>query len=66
MDAQAIQVMTAVAVPCVLAGVWLLRLEGKVNTESALREALKGDVTDVKADVRYIRERIDRALNGRL
>ena len=38
--------------------VWLIRLEGKVNTNKALHDELKDDV-------RYIRDRIDRALNGR-
>lgn len=37
--------------------IWLIRLEGRVNTNEALHGALK-------EDVRYIRERIDRALNG--
>ena len=38
--------------------VWLVRLEGRVNVNEALQKALK-------ADVEYIRERIDAALNGR-
>jgi sensor domain CHASE-containing protein len=37
--------------------VWLIRLEGRVNTQMALHERLTEDVT-------YIRERIDAALNG--
>jgi sensor domain CHASE-containing protein len=45
------------AVPLVLIGVWLIRLEGRVNTQEALHR-------DLKVDVMYIRERIDRALNG--
>lgn len=38
--------------------IWLIRLEGRVNTYCQR-------VDDLKADVQYIRERIDRALNGR-
>lgn len=38
--------------------VWLIRLEGRVNTQAELHKGLKEDVT-------YIRTRIDRALNGR-
>jgi hypothetical protein len=53
-----------VAVPVVLVGVWLLRLEGRINTQDALRIALKEDVVGLKADVQYIRARIDQALNG--
>ena len=45
----------------VLAGlgglVWLIRLEGRVNTTRELHDSLKADVT-------YIRQRIDNALNG--
>lgn len=47
----------AAAVPVVGVVVWLIRLEGRVNTQSELHKALKEDVS-------YIRERIDRALNG--
>jgi sensor domain CHASE-containing protein len=38
--------------------VWLIRLEGRVNTQAALHDRLSEDVS-------YIRERIDAALNGR-
>lgn len=38
--------------------VWLIRLEGRVNTHQELHRALREDLT-------YIRNRIDRALNGR-
>jgi sensor domain CHASE-containing protein len=37
--------------------VWLIRLEGRINTQAALYENLAEDVT-------YIRTRIDTALNG--
>jgi sensor domain CHASE-containing protein len=51
------QTATAVGVPVILAVVWLIRLEGRVNTQDALHRELKEDVT-------YIRSRIDRAING--
>jgi sensor domain CHASE-containing protein len=57
MDGQSAQVAAAVGVPCLLGLVWLLRLEGRVNTQERLQD-------DLKDDVRYIRERIDKALNG--
>lgn len=37
--------------------VWFVRLEGRVNTQERLH-------ADLKEDVVYIRERIDKALNG--
>jgi hypothetical protein len=48
----------AIVVPTIGFIVWLVRLEGRVNTGEALHRSLKEDVT-------YIRERIDKALNGR-
>lgn len=42
---------------CIGGIVWLVRLEGRVNTAERLHADLKEDVT-------YIRDRIDRALNG--
>ena len=50
------------AIPLALSAVgvivWLIRLEGRVNTHAQR-------FNDLKDDVQYIRERIDRALNGR-
>jgi hypothetical protein len=46
-----------IAVPVVLGGVWLIRLEGRINT-------LDSRVGDIKDDLKYIRQRIDKALNG--
>jgi sensor domain CHASE-containing protein len=37
--------------------VWLIRLEGRIN----MNEKLTSDLTE---DVKYIRDRIDRAING--
>jgi hypothetical protein len=53
-----------VAITFVGAVVWLIRLEGRVNTNEALHATLKANHDELKADVRYIRERIDRALDG--
>jgi hypothetical protein len=53
---------TAVLTTLTLTGlgalVWLIRLEGRINTGEALH-------TELKEDLRYIRDRIDRALHGR-
>ena len=37
--------------------IWFVRLEGRVNGHD-------GQISDVKDDIRYVRDRIDRALNG--
>ena len=37
--------------------VWFVRLEGRVNSHD-------GQIVGIKDDVRYIRDRIDRALDG--
>lgn len=39
--------------------VWLVRLEGRVNTNESVTKGLREDVT-------YIRNRIDQALNGHI
>lgn len=46
----------AVGVPIIAVIVWLVRLEGRVSTTEQR-------FSDLKADVRYIRQRIDSALN---
>lgn len=43
--------------------IWLIRLEGRVNTNEALHATLKDSHDELKDDVRYIRERIDTALS---
>lgn len=58
MDAQTIGTATAVVVPLILGFTWLLRLEGRVNTGEVIQ-------AELKEDVRYIRDRIDRALQWR-
>lgn len=57
MDAEAMKLAALFITPVGAVVIWLLRLEGRVNTNKALQD-------DLKDDVRYIRERIDRALNG--
>jgi hypothetical protein len=47
----------AVGSLAVAALVWLIRLEGRVNLNERL-------TTDLSEDVKYIRDRIDLALNG--
>lgn len=49
--------IVALIVPAITILVWLVRLEGRVNTNEALQKT-------VLAEVLYIRQRIDRALNG--
>jgi hypothetical protein len=51
------QTIAAFGVPAIVAVVWLIRLEGRVNTQDARYQ-------DLRDDLKYIRERIDRALNG--
>ena len=53
-----LQTLVVIAVPTVTVVVWLVRLEGRLNVESAR-------ISSVAEDVRYIRRRIDDALNGR-
>lgn len=57
MDQITVQTALSVAVPVVGIGVWLIRLEGRINVHQALHQKLSEDVA-------YIRDRIDRALNG--
>lgn len=58
MDATTLQTAAAIGVPIAGVVIWLLRLEGRVNTHGELHKQLREDVT-------YIRERIDRAINGK-
>jgi hypothetical protein len=51
--------LAVVVVPSIIGAiVWLVRLEGRINTSDQR-------VADLKDDVSYIRDRIDTALNGR-
>lgn len=55
---QTLDVQSAItlAIPAVGVIVWLVRLEGRINTNEALQKT-------VLADVAYIRERIDQLLD---
>lgn len=53
-----IEAVMAAAVPALGFIVWLLRLEGRINVQDAR-------YTEIKESLAYIRERLDRALNGR-
>lgn len=55
--ALSIEQIAAVLVPAVLALSWLIRLEGRINLQDARYAEIKEALT-------YIRERLDRALNG--
>lgn len=48
--------IAALMVPAITVLVWLVRLEGRVNTNEALQKTVLDEVL-------YIRQRIDRALN---
>jgi sensor domain CHASE-containing protein len=52
------EILLTAAPPIIGAIVWFVRLEGRVNTQSELHQQLRADVT-------YIRSRIDEALNGK-
>ena len=52
-----LQTAVTIGVPVILGFAWLMRQEGRINTLEKLHN-------DLKDDVRYIRERIDSALNG--
>jgi hypothetical protein len=49
--------LVTIALPVVGGIVWLVRLEGRINNNETITSALRADVT-------YIRNRIDQALNG--
>jgi hypothetical protein len=52
-----VETWVAVGTLAVGALVWLIRLEGRVNLNERL-------TTDLSEDVKYIRDRIDLAING--
>lgn len=47
----------AIVVPSVTALVWLIRLEGRINTHDVIASELRKDIT-------YIRSRIDQAIGN--
>lgn len=52
------------AVTLVALVAWAVRQEGRINLHAALHEEHAKRHAEIKEDVNYIRERIDRALNG--
>jgi sensor domain CHASE-containing protein len=52
-----VAIAISMGIPALGGVVWLVRLEGRINVNEALQKQLQADVT-------YIRERIDAALNG--
>lgn len=63
MTAEWISVSAMLAFTGVGAVVWLIRLEGRVDKGETKHDSLKESHDELKADVRYIRERIDDALS---
>lgn len=57
-------VAMALVVPCVLGLVWLVRLEGRVNGHDKDNLNREKELELIRGDIRYIRERIDRAITG--
>lgn len=54
---ETVQVGLAVGLPAIGVVIWLIRLEGRVNTQDTINKQVRDDLT-------YIRGRIDKALNG--
>jgi hypothetical protein len=57
------EVLTGIGI-VVAAVAWAVRQEGRINLHAALHEEHAKRHAEIKEDVNYIRERIDRALNG--
>jgi hypothetical protein len=52
-----LSMVVMVAVPCAAAVAWVVTLHARVRTHSE-------ELLEVKSDIRYIRERIDRAVTA--
>lgn len=57
-------VIIAIAAPVSAIVIWALRLEGRINLQERLNQVNEGRYADLKADVSYIRQRIDQALSN--
>lgn len=55
--------IVGVATPCLAGLVWLIRLEGRINTETALREALRQRLDGFEARIYEVLERIEAKLD---
>lgn len=58
------QVMTGFSV-LLGAVIWLIRLEGRVNTHDREHRTHRERVEELREDLAYIRARIDNALSGK-
>jgi len=76
MDVAAVSAIFGFGTTLVLGVVWLVRLEGRVNEHERQHNAhkerdeeIKADFIrrheEVRSDLTYIRDRLDRALNGK-
>ena len=57
--------VVSAAAAIVAAIVWAVRVEGKVYAHAQQMQAHEKRVDEMREDLSYIRQRIDRALNGR-
>ena len=61
-----VEVGLAVAIPVISFVVWLLRLEGTSRVHTAALARNDTDHGEIKEHLEYIRERIDKAINGKV
>ncbi len=59
----AIGAVVGIATPALGAIVWLLRLEGRINTESALRDAMRQRLDGFESRIYEVLERIEAKLD---
>jgi hypothetical protein len=55
--------VVGIATPALGAIVWLLRLEGRINTESALRDAMRQRIDGFESRIYEVLERIEAKLD---
>ncbi|WP_353189085.1 hypothetical protein [Pseudomonas sp.] len=55
--------LIGIGTPCLAGLVWLIRLEGRINTETALREALRQRLDGFEARIYEVLERIESKLD---
>jgi hypothetical protein len=58
-------VVMSVVFGVVAALAWLFRLEGRINGHELRFSAQEKAIEEIREDLRYVRDRIDRAINGR-
>lgn len=46
--------LTLIALPCITGLVWLIRLEGRVNLTESRFADLKGDLAELKRDIKEL------------